>query len=99
MPGERQMSAAVKDVGGNGADTELNAEKRELAVLEDARHEGVSLVGDMQVNPKQGQFGVKQIQCEQQTAFGEPSHGNLTRQTLLNSDPITPKPPEPIGGG
>src|ERR1041385_5818664 len=98
MPGEPQVSATIEDVGGAGADRDLDAEKRELAVLQNASHECVSLGRDVHVNPKQCQFGVKQVECEQQTAFGEPSHGNLTRQTLLNSDPITPKPPEPIGG-
>ena len=97
--GERQMSATIEDAGGDSADEKFGAEKREFAVLEDARHEGVSLGGDIHANPKQGQLRIKQVECEQQKAFGQPTHGNLARQTLLNSDPITPKPPEPIGGG
>src|SRR6185369_8242615 len=92
------MSAAVEDVSGPGADCDLGAEKRELPVFEDARHESVSLGGDVHTNPKQGQLSIQQVECEQQKAFGQPTHGNLARQTLLNSDPFTPKPPEPIGG-
>ena len=93
------MSATIKDVRGGGADGDFDAEKREVAVLKDASHEGVTLGGDVQANPKQRQLRVKQVQREQQKAFGYPTHGNLARQTLLNSVPFTPKPPEPIGGG
>lgn len=93
------MSATIKDAGGSGADGDLGAEKSELAVFEDASHESVSLGGDVHADPKQGQLRVEQVQREQQKAFGQPTHVNLAQQTLLNSGPITPKPPEPIGGG
>lgn len=99
MPREPQMSATIKDVGGSGADGDLGAEKSELAVFEDARHEGVSLGGDVHANPKQSQLRIKQVQREQQKAFGQLTQVNLAQQTLLNSGPITPKPPVPSAAG
>lgn len=96
---KREMRAAIEDVRGKCADSDFSAEKRELAMLEDACHECIAFGGDVHANPEKGQLRVQQVQSKQETAFCEPTHGDLARQTLLNSGPITPKPPEPIGGG
>jgi len=45
--GERQMSATIEDAGGDSADEKFGAEKRELAVFQDAGHQGVSFAGDV----------------------------------------------------
>src|SRR6476659_2933372 len=99
MPREREMSASIKDVSCNCADGDLGAEKGEFAVFENASHNCVSFGGDIHANPEKSQLSVEQVECEQQTTFGQLTHGDLARQTLLNSAPDTPKPPEPIGGG
>jgi len=77
MAGERKVSAAVKDVSGNGADGDLRAEEGELAMFENASHECVSLGGDVQANPEKRELRVEQVECEQQKAFGQLTHGHL----------------------
>ena len=61
------------------ADSDFRAEKRELAVCEYASHECVTFGGDVHANPEQRQFGVQQVQSKQETAFSEPTHGDLAR--------------------
>jgi hypothetical protein len=65
MPGERQMSTAIKDAGGNSADRDLGAEESQFAVIEDARHECVAFGGDIHANPNNCQLGIKPVQSEQ----------------------------------
>lgn len=52
MPGERQMSATIKDARGDRADCELDADETQLAVVEKASHERVSFGRDVHANPK-----------------------------------------------
>src|SRR5690348_14283612 len=87
------MSAAIKDVSGKRTNSDLGAEKSELAVLEDASHERITFGGDVHADPKQRELSVEQVECEQQAAFGQLPHGDLARQTLLNCAPIYAETP------
>ena len=77
MPSERKVCAAIEYVSGNRADGDLGAEEGKLAVFEDAGHECVSLGSDVQANPQKSQLRIEQVEYEQQTAFGELTHGHL----------------------
>jgi len=99
MSGEGQMSATIKEVSGKSADSELSAEEGQLAVLENAGHQSVSLGGDVQAKPEKRELGVKPVQTKQQTAFGKLIHVNPRRPTLLNFAPITPEPPKAMPAG
>ena len=78
MSRERQVSTAVKYVGGNSADGDLRAEESQFAVVEDARHECVSFGGDVHANPENCQLGIEPVQGEQETTFGQLTHGHLS---------------------
>ena len=71
------MCAAIKDVSGNPADCDLGAEESQFAVVEDARHECVSFGGDVHANPENCQLRIKPVKNEQETTFGQRTHGNL----------------------
>ena len=64
------MAAAIENDGGKGADGEFESEKRPFAVTEQTRHECVAFSGEIQVQPKQCELGVKPVESEQQQAFG-----------------------------
>ena len=49
---ERQVSAAVKNVGGKRADGEFYGEESEIAVFENAGHEGIAFGRDAEFNPE-----------------------------------------------
>ena len=93
MPGDGQVRATIKNVSGKSADSELSAEEGQLAVLQNAGHQSVSLGGDVHANPDKRELGIKPVQTKQQTAFGKFIHVNLAGQTLLNFAPFTPEPP------
>src|SRR5215213_5032483 len=93
MPSNWQVSGTIKNVSGKSADGELGAKKGQLAMLEDAGHQSISLSSDVQANPQKRELGVKPVQAKQETAFGKLIHVNPRRQTLLNFAPITPEPP------
>jgi hypothetical protein len=76
MPGYGKVSAAIKDVSSNAADSELGAEKCQVAVLQEAGHQTVSLGSDVHANPEKRELGVKPVQAKQETAFGKLIHVN-----------------------
>src|SRR5215211_7549858 len=82
MFGERQMSAAVKDVGGNSADCDLGPEESQFAVVKDAGHECVSFGGDVHANPENCELGIEPVQSEQETTFGKLTHGTLATNVV-----------------
>lgn len=98
MPGEPQMSAAIKDVSGDSADGELDAEETQLAVVEEASHECVSFGRDVHANPKNCQLGVKPVQNEQETTFGQRTHVDLATN-VVKLRPYYAETPGAIGGG
>ena|SRR6185369_4975626 len=61
---ERQVSAAVKNVSGEGADGEFCSEESQVAVFEDAGHEGIAFGSDTESNPQQRQLSIKPIETE-----------------------------------
>ncbi len=99
MPGQGQVSAAVKDVSGKAANNQLGAEKSELAMLENARHQSVSFGGDVQPDPDKRQLGVEPIKAKQQTAFGELIHANPSRPNVVELHPIYARTPEALAAG
>ena len=49
-----QVSAAIKNVSSEGADSELCAEESQVAVLHDAGHESIAFGSDAETNPENG---------------------------------------------
>src|ERR1044072_6108002 len=76
------MSAAIKNVSGDSADCDLGAEETQFPVIEDARHQCVSFGRDVHANPKNCQLGIKPVQREQETTFGQFTHGNLSTNVV-----------------
>src|SRR5215204_6859873 len=93
MTGDGQVSTTVKDVRGDGADSELSAEESQLAVLENAGHQSVSLGGDVQANPEQRELGIKPVQTKQQTAFGELIHADTLSANVVKPLPYYARTP------
>jgi len=98
MPRERQMRAAVKDVGGDSANCELDAEETQLAMVEEASHECISFGRDVHANPNDCQLGIKPVQKEQQTTFGQLTHVDLATN-VVKLRPYYAETPGAIGGG
>lgn len=94
MPRDGQVSAAIKDVSGKAADGELGAEKCQLAVLQDAGHQAVSLGGDVHANPDKRELGVKPVQTKQETAFRKLIHVNPSSANVVKLHPIYARTPE-----
>ena len=76
------MSATIKDVGGDSADCELDAEESQLAVVKKASHECVSFGRNVHANPNDCQLGIKPVQDEQETTFGELTHADLATNVV-----------------
>jgi len=93
------MSATIKKVSGKSADSELGAEEGQLAVLKNARHQSVSLGGDVQAKPEKRELGVKPVQTKQQTAFGKLIHVDPSSANVVELRPITPEPPKAMPAG
>jgi len=93
------VSAPIKDVSGDAADSELNAEKCQLAVVEDASHQTVSLGCDVHANPEKRELGVKPVQTKQETAFGKLIHVNSSLANVVKLHPIYARTPEAVTCG
>ena len=76
MPGDRQVGGAIKDESGKTADRQLSAEEAQLAMLQKAGHQTVSLGGYVQTNPEKREWGIKPVQTKQETAFRKRIHVN-----------------------
>ena|SRR3982751_1167655 len=96
MPRDRQVSAAIKDVSGKGADGELSAEEGQRAVLQNAGHQSVSFGGDVQTNPEQRELSIKPVQTKQETAFGKLIHVNSSSANVVELHPIYARTPEAL---
>src|SRR5436190_21217524 len=94
MLGDRQVSAAIKNVSGNSADGEFGAKKSEFTVLQNAHHQGVSFGCDVEANPEQRQLCIQPIQGKQQTAFGKSSHVKSSTANVVETSPYYARTPE-----
>ena len=62
---EWQVSAAIEGVRGETADQDLDSEKLQVAVFEEAGHQGIAFSGHVQANPNECQLSIKPIQSEE----------------------------------
>lgn len=92
------MSAAIKDVGGDSADCDLDTEETQFAVVEEASHECVSFGRHVHANPENRQLGIKPVQSEQETTFGQRTHVDLATN-VVKLLPYYAETPGAIGGG
>ena len=97
--GEWQVRAAIQNESSESADGELESEKRHFAVREQARHQLVSLAGDIQVHPEQCELSVKPVQTKQQQAFGECAHGEHLCANVVEPRPYYAETPKLVFGG